>query len=104
MWRKPGEKTDKKLEEEEWQEPSTAPVGLIELVICNVKKLFCLILHFVAVQICLKSRLLSGCSWSGVGPLWWSRGSDPDGHVWGHNSGDQPYKLTFIHIMNILKL
>ena len=32
MWRKPGEKSEKKLEEE-WQEPSTAPIGLLELVI-----------------------------------------------------------------------
>ena len=33
MWRKPVEKTKKKLEEEEWQELSTAPVGILELVI-----------------------------------------------------------------------
>ena len=38
MWRKPGEKAEKKLEEEEWQEPSTAPIGLLELVIHLGKK------------------------------------------------------------------
>ena len=59
-------------------------------------------LYSLAVQICLKSRLLSCCVWSGVGPLWWSWGADPDGHVWGHNSGQQPYKLTpMIHDSSI---
>ena len=46
MWRKPGEKTEKKLEEEEeWQELSTAPVGILELVIFG-KKIFCIFFLF----------------------------------------------------------
>ena len=49
MWRKPGEKTEKKLEEEEeWQELSTAPVGILELVIFGNKTLssICILLQF----------------------------------------------------------
>ena len=49
MWRKPGEKTEKKLEEEEeWQELSTAPVGILELVIFGNKTLYsiCILLQF----------------------------------------------------------
>ena len=96
MWRKPGEKADKKLEEGEWQEPSTAPIGLLELVICLGKKYCDWYLYSFAVQICLKPRLLPCCIWSGVGPLWWSWGTDLDGNVWGDNTGDQ--LLSFISI------
>ena len=94
MGRKPGEN---KLKEEEWQEPRTAPIGLLELVIHREWKKIVFNLFFVAVQICLKSRLLSCCIWSGVGPLWWSWGTDPYGHVRGHNTGDLLFKLGRIH-------
>ena len=97
MWRKPGEN---KIKEEECQEPSTAPIGLLELVIHREWKKTVFQLFFIAVQVCLKSRLLSCCIWSGVCPLWWSRGTDPYGHVRGHNTGDQLFKFGRILIRN----
>ena len=94
MWRKPGEN---KIKEEECQEPSTAPIGLLELVIHREWKKIVFQLFFIAVQVCLKSRLLSSCIWSGVCPLWRSRETDPYGHVRGHYTGDLLFKLGLIH-------
>ena len=50
MWRKSGEKGEKKFEEEGWEEPSTAPIGLLELVIHLEKK----ILNFICIPLQFK--------------------------------------------------